>query len=299
MSDTETVTPARKKLRRLERITAGWALLVGAVLIWQTVTYSGVIARLSEWQFGRFERMFPVSTILLITLLLSLPLLFLLVSRHRRYRRVRGEPPLTVQALRERRVSRWLAGSTLVMSGFALIAAILTLIQSPSDDGQTLSDMFGADAITKEGVVDARARVRTDLVGYYEKRGLFWKSGVYLAPIEPSTNPTKLTHFLVVDKASIGEPSEWSVRGYVRRTRLPGGFERLFGNTGYTLQRPAYVVYPDAGEAFRARFGLAESLLRFAFVIGLGWLLHRLLVRLRRRRDEEETFEAIRAESVS
>jgi len=285
--DNYGVEVPRSRARRYGTLAALWAALVAGVLLWQAWNYTGLFGRLAEWQFARFDRMFPAATIAGITALLSLPILFLLRREMRRHRRKFGNPTLTARMLRETTITRWLGGMTLFAALASLGLILWAMSGGEAKKTQLTSLPFSQGAEVEEGQVDLSAWVLTDRLGNYEQKGLFTRHYTMLAPVAGSADGKQMKYFLVTNARRPEPASQQRVTGYLREVHLPGGFERLFMNGGYSFDRPTYVIFPDAKTALRPRFNLAETAIRFAVILLIGFLIHRIHFRRVRREYKE------------
>lgn len=273
----------RAQLRRLEWIITVWACILLILLLWHTYHYKGVIAVISEWQFRTFERMYPSLTVGLLVLFFSLPMLLLLQVRLHRYRRKYGSPPEALRRIRDRRVNRRVGYVAIFAALISIVAVIAVIIDRPPKFPEK-TDLSFSEFERSNGLVDTTAWVGFDRLGYYEQRSLLSRTGQYLAPITKNSDSTTIEYFLLVNANEPKPAATMNISGYVRKSRLPGGFERLFNNEGYRVSRPTYVVYPNVQSAFKPYFGFAESVIRIALVLALGWLFHRMWIRRSRHK---------------
>jgi hypothetical protein len=285
--DKYSVEAPRSRARRIGTLMALWALLVAGVLLWQAWHYTGLFARFAEWQFAHFERMFPAASIAGITTLLSSPLIFLLWRETRRHRRRYGRPTRTARLMRETTITRFLGLMTVATA--LTFAVLLWRAYATGEPSKTQLDAlpFTAGATVQEAQLDTNAWVLTHRLGNYEQRALFSKTYTMLAPVTETIDATNMKFFLVTDAKLPAPATQQRVQGYVREVKLPGGFERLFTNGGYRIDRPTYLIYPNAESALRPRLGLAETVMRFGVLMLLAFLIHRIHYRRVRRRYKE------------
>ena len=135
-----------------------WAAIVLTFLSWQLVEYQGLVSRLIEWQFARFDSSWPVVTLTVLTLLLTAPITLMLLYR---MRKARSNPKLTTyeaalhRSQMMRRFLAWIAG------GLALCAAAVAMLSLTIGGIRekplpvSLADLRGGDTIEGLVVMDA------------------------------------------------------------------------------------------------------------------------------------------------
>lgn len=284
LADGVTENPdaeARYSVHRIAWFATAWGLVVIAMLVWQSYSYTGIFAWLAEWQFRRFDRMFPVATIFLLTSLLILPALLLIGWRLRERRRLYGRASLELLTRRGTFLGKWLA----ILCGlFFFVAVGLALfgLSVSSGDNQPVRNL----SLTNPGVaagreVQARAWVRTDRVGYYRERLIFTKRDLYVAPLTAGENPSDIQVFLEVSPTKGAVAAERRViKGFLREAALPGALEQLYQDAGYRIKRPTYLVFQAAASARWPFLSAAADLALIALMLGLGALLTRRHIRL-------------------
>ncbi|GGB75464.1 hypothetical protein [Blastomonas aquatica] len=274
-------TEVRYSVHRISWFATAWGLLVIAVLVWQSYSYTGVFAWLAEWQFRRFDRMFPVVTIFLLTLLLILPALLLIGWRLRERRRLYGRANLGLLTRRGTFLGKWLA----ILSGLFFIVsvglALFGLSVSSGDDQPVRSFSLTNPAPAAGREVQARAWVRTDRIGYYRERLIFTERDLYVAPLTVGENPSDIQVFIQVSPTKDAVAAKRRViKGFLREAAIPGALERLYQDAGYRIKRPTYLVF-QAGTSARWPFlSAAADLALIALLLGLGALLTRRHVRM-------------------
>lgn len=274
----------RVSIATLTVITAGWSLVVAGVLIYQAVTYTGLFAFLAEWQFARWNALFPVATIALITFLLSLPFLVLILWRLQRQRRHYGRATPAATITRDKQILKWLLGAA---AGLFLIGAILAgaamSIGGFADRGPTV---ISASAPPPDDAswVRIRGAMLNDRVGYYQERFVIAGRELYVVPIAASGDATSIRYFAEVEpRQSGGEITNDAFEGILRRASLPGGLQTLYENEGLSLTQPTYVIFRDRPSARWPYLSAAGDL----SLLGLLCLLCFGLFRLRLKRLEK------------
>lgn len=260
-------------LKRVNKLVLIWACVVIFILLIQAYFYNGLYARVAEWQFSKFERLFPFSSLFLIAFILSLPLLILYAVRKRRHRRLYGEP---VNADRLRDIQKKFNFLSVITIG-AVLATLLVFILSlrvTDHSNREVQTITALDPIMQDGPVVLEANVLYNRLASYSQKTLLTRNQVMLAPLRFNETDTTLRHFVMVNGKNKAGPMQFeAVKGYARKTRLPGGFRVLYGNSGYTVDKDTYVIHPSAASAHKRRFGLAETLARLSFWLFLALLL--------------------------
>lgn len=271
---------ARYSVHRIAWFATAWGLVVIAVLVWQSYSYTGVFAWLAEWQFRRFDRMFPVATIFLLTSLLILPALLLIGWRLRKRRRLYGRASLGLLILRGTFLGKWLA----ILSGlFFLVAVGLAMfgLSMLSGDDQPVRNLSLANPSLSAGrEVQALAWVRSDRVGYYRERLIFTERDLYVAPLTAGESPSDIQVFLEVSPAKEAVAAKRRViKGFLREAALPGALERLYQDAGYRIKRPTYLVFKAGASARWPYLSAAADLAMIGLLLALGALLTRRHIR--------------------
>ena len=282
-TEVSSVTRSRAAIRRIIVVCILWATLVLVVLSVQAWSYTGLFSQLAEWQFTKFKRMFPAMTITAIAFLSSLPLLVLLSIRVRRHRKYYGPPTLEHALEREVRISHFLLSVIGALTVLCLISFVLAINKEKPLTTLSTSLNYLDNVRTQEGPLETEAVVLHNRIASYRQDTALFQSALLLAPVTQGDDAKSLKYFKVISKIDARPASTEKVSGYVREIKLPGGFQRLFTNSGYTVSNPAYVIYPNANAALAPKFGLTETILRFALLFLLGFVIHRLYLRRVRR----------------
>lgn len=284
-NDLSSEEKSSRGLRRLSLITVLWLSVVAVILAIQSNRYTGLYANISEWQFSNFERLFPISTILALALLLTLPLIIFLSLRKKRHRKLYGKPRLSSRIKSEELTTVILRCTTLALFVISLVAGLqaLQIGKKPNTKQQKLDYQVGK--LLPHGPIQEEALVLYNRIGYYSQDTLLTKRSLYLAPVMKNADAQTIKYFKVVESSSVAAPSNSEVvKGYIRKVALPGGFERLFTNSGYKIDEESYVIFPDSKSALKPHFGLTETLLRLSFLFLLGTLLHWAYLRKLRKK---------------
>jgi hypothetical protein len=248
-------------VRSLVILAIAWGIVVCGFLVWQAFMYQGIFAALAEWQFRTWDRMFPVATIALLTLLLELPLLIAIALKLHRRRRSYGKAkagPLSVLDKQTARLFALLAGLSLVL---ALGLALMGLTIGAFGDKPSATLALDGDGIQTGGIVRTRGLVRTDRIGYYRERFVVTGRDLWVAPIMLSETDRTIRAFAEVRPArEASEAQIMEISGVARRAALPGGLRRLYEYEGYTVAQPAYVIFSSRASARWPFFSAAADL---------------------------------------
>lgn len=272
----------RISVRMLVYIALAWGVLVCAVLAWQAYTYRGVFAAMAEWQFRAWDRMFPVATIGLTTLLLQLPFLLIILFRLRARRRKRGPIRLKTVIARESlgvRILGILAGLALLIAGILVVLGLTASGVAEKPAGLT------SLANTSRGSGDfvrTRGLVRMDRIGYYRERFVFVGRDLWVAPVTSGDDDREISVFVeVTPRTKASEPEAREVEGIVRPAAVPGGLRRLYEYEGYAVSPDAHVIFSSRASAQWPYFSAAGdiaigALLALLLACGLLWHVRRL-----------------------
>ncbi len=128
--------------RRIGPVLAGWAILVALFLLWQTLTYRGLMALAAEWQFDTFGRYYPSLTYVLLATVIASPVLWLLRGG-RDDDETAGAPPLP-----GRTFIRVIAGVA-VACGLICIVVLIAMVSLPGDTGEVQRIAVGSPAAAR------------------------------------------------------------------------------------------------------------------------------------------------------
>lgn len=277
---SSSLAKSSRFISRLGIITAVWAAFVALILSVQAIKYNGLFENIAEWQFANFEKLFPVSTILILSILFSLPLLVFLWLKTRRHRKHYGIPDLTTRIKREVFKNRMLLTSTSLLALITLVVFVLAL-RTGTAKSKTLQQLnFSSNTSEMEGPVQTQALIMYNRMAFYSQDTFFTDKDLLLAPVLNDESDKLLKYFIVLPSKTEGAPAERGlVEGYVQEDNLPGGLKKLFTNSGYSLDKTTYIIYPDARSALKPRYGTTESLLRLTLLFLLGTVIQWLYLR--------------------
>lgn len=238
---------ARIRSRDVTRGLLGWAALVCALFLWQTLSYSGLAAVAAEWQFDRFGRYYPTLTLLLLAFIVGSPALYLLRRRIRVSSAAQPDAVRTYamrQAWRFRRVLIVLSG----VGAAATLVTLLLLIGLPSAAGPPRRVVVGAPGSISpdEGLTTLVGRVLYDRTSALDENLLLFRRGFRFAPVQaPGGSGPQIRYFIEVAARDGAGNAADTRTGILRRGALPGEIIRLYRYAGYDINEPHYVLYDD------------------------------------------------------
>ncbi|WP_137680684.1 hypothetical protein [Aurantiacibacter suaedae] len=263
-------------------------------LSWQLVEYRGLVARLIEWQFARFDASWPIVTLTVITLLLTSPITLTLLYR---LRKARSNPKLKTYeaALHRSRMMRgflaWIAGGlALCAAGVASLSlTIVGIREKPLPI--TLADLRTDEKI--EGRVVMDGTLQYGRIGFFEDRLLFSGKTLWVAPVLDPVSDDAITLFVEIGERKAGPPERRRFEGVLRHDAARGELRTLYRNAGYRVHQPTYVLFADLASArspyLRAGIDLLVAALIFLIFCGLQ---HRRTIALQKRHDAEQASES-------
>lgn len=272
-------TPRRRV--RLRHLLAGWATLVALVLLWQLLTYRGLMALAAEWQFNAFGRYYPALTYVLLTILLASPILWLL----------RGGQERAATALPGRTFIRAILGLAVACAVGSAIAA-LTMAMQPDDQGAAARVTIGSAAATTpaEGATIVVGDVVADRVaGLSEDLFLARRSFRFVPMVAPDARGDPIRYVAEIDGADTLATArrDGALTGILKRNALPGEIGRLFRYAGFDIAEPHYVLFASRASLQWPYRVIAAELALVAALCALAALgLHVRRERMRQGDDE-------------
>ncbi|MBJ6120484.1 hypothetical protein [Sphingomonas mollis] len=297
-----------RRRRRVRSLLAIWAVFVSVFLLWQTLTYRGLMALAAEWQFNTFGRYYPSLTYILLATIIASPVLWLLRGRRRRDDERDGDrdgdrhddTTMTEAA----QVAAKLPGRNFIrailgVAGGCVVACLVVLIAMaslPSDVGQVQRIAIGSPAAMepRTGPTELVGSVLRSRTAGLNQELLVARRTIRFAPmLSPGGNNREALHFFVeigADENAATLQSDGTREGVLRRHGLPGELVRLFQYAGYEVADPYYVLFASRS-ALQWPYRVAAIQLA---IVGLICLiaaggLHVRRERLRRHlRDQDE-----------
>lgn len=247
-------------------LAAIWIAIVATVLLWQTATYESVMSVFAEWQFNAIGRYYPAFSYLLLTLLLTLPLL-LLFARPRRT----SQRPLDVATLRS--ASTFSRALFSVAGALAVVAigVLLSILRLPDDQG-ALQEVTLDQAVVvmpHEGLTRLTGAIAYDRTTAFDEELIVTRRSRRFAPITaPGADPTDIQFFVELPPAT--DANRQGVRtmtGVLQRGGLPGEIIRLYRYAGHRVEDPYFVLFTGTRSVRWARFVIAGQLIAGALLV--------------------------------
>jgi len=286
-----TEADPRKRARRRRALRIGglslWAVIVTLIMLWQTVSYRGVVAVLAEWQFNMIGRYYPAVTYLIIVTLLILPGLLLF-----RRPQIDDRPDrLARAALRSgRRFLKFLSYVAAALAAVAL-ASLVAMWWLPAMDGplQVIDLSAPSPSSPREGPTVLKGAIAYDRTAAFDENLFIVARNSRFAPMLPPGSATPDYQFFVELPAAatpILKQAQSSMKGNLRRGSLPGEVIRLYRYAGGRVEVPYYVLMADA-EAVRwpyLQVAVQTAFAAILFFLAAGWQWFRVR-RMRREAD--------------
>ena len=272
--------------RTIAYIGLAVAAVAAGVMTWQAFAYRGLFAYLAEWQFERFDSMFPVATVVFVTALLAAPFALLVWLRLRRQRQLYGKPDRARLARRDAWLAAGLKWAAALFVLVAATAAVFGVATTMTWDKPMIGLTLAPDARPTQGLVAARGTVLIDRVGRYRESFLVAKRDLYVAPLVVGDSDQRLQYFVELSGPDAASMPDGEIKGVLREAALPGALERLYRNAGYRIEHPTYVIFRDAASARWPFLSAAAECALLALLFASGWLLMRRHVRGLSRKAE-------------
>jgi hypothetical protein len=279
---------ARRRRQRARALLAVWGALVALFLLWQTLTYRGLMALAAEWQFNTFGRYYPSLSYILLAALIASPVLFLLRGR-RREGVDEEDVGLTVPGLAFVRTILGVAAGC-----FAVCLVVLIVMATlPGDTGAVERIVLGSPAAAnapRTGPTILVGSVVRDRTAGLNQELLVARRTMRFAPmLAPGAGREAVRFFVEIgpnEDAATLRPDGLR-EGVLRKNGLPGELEKLFGYAGYDAARPYYTLYASsAGLTWPYRVAAAQLAIVGLVCLLAAGLLHLRRERLRRRLRE-------------
>ncbi|QGP78187.1 hypothetical protein [Sphingobium sp. CAP-1] len=266
-----------------------WTLLVSAFILWEIWNYSGLYAKISEWQFATFRKSWPAATFGLLSLILALPGLFLVHITRAKERQAEQDDeqknPTRQDEERRKLLTRATFWRLLLVRAalFCAIIAILCLIATlflPDRGTKPVAITVGKEAQSHlaNGPTTLTGRVIFAQTATLSQDLILTDKNTRFAPILP-TDSSGPVHYVVqlapYEGVTNGRPGDpvMSVSGTLMRNALPGPIRVLYRNAGIDLADNVYVLYRYSGTMRRPYYlaaiqlGAATFLLLLLFYI--------------------------------
>ncbi|MEP3224709.1 MAG: hypothetical protein ABJO01_01950 [Parasphingorhabdus sp.] len=304
-------------------VAIAFALFVFLVLLPQSFFYRGLVSRLAEWQFHLFGNYFPILTMALPILLLTLLLVLILWIVFRvRKKKEADQPELSLpdQVKRTLGKTRRAMLSFFILSGLAVVAMLVTLIlvfMLPNDSGKMQTINVGSlpFAEPKEGNARLNGTLDWQKLATIKKDLVLARQRTYFIPIVSRIADRKSTRYFVqvfrpefvlprnqlpgrvperehlLEQGRIVPTKDGpggSVNGVLRQDGLPDEIVLLYQKAGVDVHPDHYVLYRDASDLSWPYWGAFWQF----FILAIGTLLIGLYQRRQFKRLKKGSEEA-------
>ncbi len=275
-----TISRRRQEIKSIG--LSAWALFVALILLWQSVTYRGLIAFIGEWQFDTFGRYYPTLTYVLLVALLTSPAL-LVFRRPRRRPEERRHTATLRSALIFQRV---MFGAAAFLAATAAIS-LLAMAFLPNDRGPIQVITLDNPPLTqpREGATTLSGSILYVRTAAFDEDLVVARHNMRFAPmIAPGDDGHDLQYFVELPPVTDAESRRAvvSMTGILKQGGLPGEVIRLYRYAGHRVEKPYYVL-------FSRRSALWWPHLQVAAQFGLGAVGFLLIALWQRRRKARMT----------
>lgn len=288
--------PANNRWRRVRFWLSALAiLLIFALMFYQSVNYVGLMYRFAEWQFARFDRYFPVLSI--IGLLLILYLIWEAV----RYILRRGWRKLPDKTINHRRIAARYSGGRFLyfVAGTALLLMVgtaLQWLQQPGSSGPParIALASGASAALQAGPVEIAGVRAIGPIARYSEDFLFLRRTRYLAPIGRGGSTTAAFNlFAEVRGMDPGRDVPETITGILRTDAMMPEIRMLYIEADFPVAPESAIIFATPASANRPFVVLLVELAAFAALAGLfGRHLRRTAAKLEGALPADQTIPA-------
>ena len=256
-------------------LSAAAILIIFAFMFYQSVNYIGLMYRLAEWQFARFDRYFPVLTII------GLLLLLYLVWEAVRYVLRRGWRKLPEDTLHRRRIAARRSGAlflqvTAAVAALLMVGTALQWLRQPATDGPRarIALASGKSAAISPGPVEIAGVRAIGPIARYSEDFLFLRRTRYLAPIgRGGTTTTAFNLFAEVRGMDPERDVPETITGILRTDALMPEIRMLYIEADFTVAPESAIVFATPASAHRPFVVLLLELAAFA-ALALGFARH-------------------------
>lgn len=256
-----------------------WIVLVLVVAVVQAVTYTGIIAAVSEWQFDHLGQSFPAMTFILLVALFALPGVLLLGYAIRRANALRA--PSADQLVIQRSVRMlWVLATLAGLLAVAIVVILIRMAMLPGDSAP--ADRVEAGVTQQPALHEGAARLigqyRYDRIATFRQNVLIAQREYRFVPVQPASGRPTPDVMLFAEIATIPDrraPGTEERGGILRRGGLPAAVARLYQDAGFRLAPKVYVLYSDRGAMRWPYIAGAAQLAIMTVLLGIAALLTR------------------------
>ncbi|NJS13561.1 MAG: hypothetical protein HC788_01845 [Sphingopyxis sp.] len=264
-----------------------WTILITAafaVMFYQSINYTGLVHRFAEWQFARFDRYFPVLSVIGILLILYL---IWELARYilRRGWRKEAELSLTMRRMSSRQSGARFLYLAAIFGAVLFVATLLQWMQQPSSDGPRREVVLAAGRPTElmAGPVSVSGLRAIGPIARYSEDFLFIRRTRFLAPIGRGSGPdAPFDLFVEVDGMDPNRDVPVKIDGILRNDALMPEIRFLYLGVNIPVAENGAVIFASPGSANRPFAVLLVEIFIFSMIL---WLFGR---HLRRSADKLE-----------
>lgn len=284
---SDTIKKQRSK-HVISYLTSLWIMVLAAVFAWQALQYRGIVSRLAEWQYYRFDYYYPGITFFLLCLIFSLPL-FLIRLLLRRQRSADEQPLSDVETgtllLGKLRRQQYILSGAAVISGVIAVAVFIASLFLPGNEPNV--QRIEAARQGQGGIAEGR----TELVGYADMQSvvrfdmwalLAWQRE-YIAPVRAYAGDKGPARFFVHVRGTGNpqSPFEPIMSGVLKKDALPGDVYILYQQNMQPGTKNTWLLYKDRDQlSWRHRMVAAQMAILAAISGIVAWLIKRRRKRL-------------------
>lgn len=250
-----------------------YCALFTAIITWQSVTYSGIVRSIGEWQFAHFDRFFPVATLFALLVIAMLPALAWQGWRSRRERPQQTSAALTSTLSRRTGFIYAIAASCLATVAIVtLVLAAMAFLPGGPARALAAGDRVQADS----GAVRITGYVDKSRILEIREDAILTERTSYVAPILAYPGDrSEIRYFVPV----IAQPGARSLQpatmipvteGYLKQHGMPEEAANLLRARGNPVSRRPALLYRTSAEAAWSGlvFGLLSGLVALVFAAG-------------------------------
>jgi hypothetical protein len=240
----------RRTPRQLQWGVAVWSSLVGVILLWQAVTYRGLIAFGAEWQLNEFGNYYPILTYMALLVLFVAPSLLLLRSKNSR-----SQPLGSIVELRRaeafaRRSSHVVfAVAAICLCASAISLVLMALLPGASGAPQRISVNDTTAAQPREGLTELSGKILYNRTSAFEQDLWVAHRSTRFAPIvEEGADESAIRYFVELSPTDRLVPNGGPTgrQGILKEGALPGELARLYRYAGFRIAPSHYVLFASA-----------------------------------------------------
>ena len=284
---TPDATSEKRKKTLLKVISIVWLLIVIAFFVWEKLNYRGFFGSISEWQFDLVRRNFPITTLMILILIIGSPAIWYLSST----RKVKdaGDYNEMPNEERNRALKDWyftirMRNILAIVSAIALTASVaflIALLSLPSSDGTPrIVDLANAPPSVPNGPVTMSGTILYSQTALYENNIIATSDGFRYAPMVGSEDEVRAHRYFLQFRSQNGAAlpvdEAGRITGTLVRNGLPGAIRELYRRNGYAVDQPNYILFTSRYAMIQPRLMASLQLALLSVLIGLfGYIQHR------------------------